>query len=61
MFEVLFVSFVKRKPKPTFEQLKCKYQAKRYRLLISKVDFNHQISLRNESLNINLGFELGYF
>ena len=49
-FELQFISFVKRKENSTMEQRKCKGHEKRDRLLVTKVVFNFQISLRNWKL-----------
>ena len=49
----------KRKTNSTIEQQKFKGQEKRDRLLISKVDFNFQISQRIKNLPIDTVFSNG--
>ena len=48
-FQVQCISIVKRKTNSPIEQQKCKGHEKRDRLLISKMEINHQISQRNKS------------
>ena len=50
VFQVQFISFVKRNANFTIEQQKFKGHEKCNRYLVSKVEFNFQISQRNENL-----------
>ena len=52
-FFVQFVSFDKRKANSTIEHRKCKGHEKLDRLLTSKIEFNYQISQRNNKNPIN--------
>ena len=58
-FQVQSISFVKMKANSAIEQQNCKGHEKRDRLLISKMEFNYQISHRNKSFTYRSSSQIG--
>ena len=52
----MFISFAKRNLTPLLNRKKCEGREKRDRLLVSKVDFLFQISLRNKTVFLVIQF-----
>ena len=55
-FQILIISFVKRKASSTIEQQKCKGHKKRDQLLVLKEQFNYYTCGRQQSVITNLLF-----